>query len=70
MQFESDVVFFGRFQREEEVGRRLDHPNIIKVLTPQKKSRMYIAMEYVEGLSLRAMMRDKQPIRGRARRST
>ncbi|HEX4210753.1 MAG TPA: serine/threonine-protein kinase [Candidatus Binataceae bacterium] len=61
MQFESDVVFFGRFQREEEVGRRLDHPNIIKVLTPQKKSRMYIAMEYVEGLSLRAMMRDKQP---------
>ena len=62
MQFESDVVFFGRFQREEEVGRRLDHPNIIKVLTPRKKSRMYIAMEYVEGLSLRAMMRDKQPI--------
>lgn len=61
MQFESDVVFFGRFQREEEVGRRLDHPNIIKVLTPRKKSRMYIAMEYVEGLSLRAMMRDKQP---------
>jgi len=61
MQFESDVVFFGRFQREEEVGRRLDHPSIIKVLTPRKKSRMYIAMEYVEGLSLRAMMRDKQP---------
>ncbi|HTT76105.1 MAG TPA: serine/threonine-protein kinase [Candidatus Binataceae bacterium] len=61
MQFESDVVFFGRFQREEEVGRRLDHPNIIKVLTPRKKSRMYIAMEYVEGLSLRAMMREKQP---------
>src|SRR5208283_3221454 len=61
MQFESDVVFYGRFQREEEVGRRLDHPNIVKVLTPRKKSRMYIAMEYVEGLSLRAMMRDKQP---------
>jgi eukaryotic-like serine/threonine-protein kinase len=61
MQFESDVVFFGRFQREEQVGRRLDHPNIIKVLTPKKKSRMYIAMEYVEGLSLRAMMREKQP---------
>src|SRR5260370_7528848 len=58
MQFESDVVFYGRFQREEEVGRRLDHPNIIKVLTPRRKSRMYIAMEYVEGPSLRAMMRD------------
>ena len=24
MQFESDVVFYGRFQREEEVGRRLN----------------------------------------------
>src|SRR5215472_7440092 len=58
MQFESDVVFYGRFQREEEVGRRLNHPGIIKVLTPQKKSRMYIAMEFVEGTSLRAIMRE------------
>jgi serine/threonine-protein kinase len=58
MQFESDVVFYDRFQREEEVGKRLDHPAIVKVLTPQHKSRMYIAMEYVEGVSLRALMRD------------
>jgi serine/threonine protein kinase len=58
VQFESDVVFYGRFQREEEVGRRLDHSGIIKVLVPERKSRIYIAMEYVEGLSLRAMMRD------------
>jgi eukaryotic-like serine/threonine-protein kinase len=61
-QFESDVVFYSRFEREEQVGRRLDHPNIIKVLTPARKSRMYIAMEYVEGVSLRALMRDKQPL--------
>jgi eukaryotic-like serine/threonine-protein kinase len=63
MQFESDVVFYGRFKREEEVGRRLDHPNIIKVLTPRHKSRMYIAMEYVDGTSLRAIMRDERPLR-------
>jgi serine/threonine-protein kinase len=58
MQFESDVVFYNRFEREENVGKRLDHPSIIKVLTPKRKSRMYIAMEYVEGVSLRAIMRD------------
>ncbi len=60
MQFESDVVFYGRFQREEEVGRRLEHPYIIKVLSPRHKSRMYIAMDFVEGTSLRAMIRDGQ----------
>jgi eukaryotic-like serine/threonine-protein kinase len=63
LQFESDVVFYERFRREEDVGRRLDHPNIIKVLTPRHKSRMYIAMEYVDGISLRAIMRDERPMR-------
>src|SRR3984957_9326818 len=62
VQFESDVVFYSRFQREEEVGRRLDNPHIIKVLTPEKKSRMYIAMEFVDGTSLRAIMRDLRPM--------
>jgi eukaryotic-like serine/threonine-protein kinase len=58
MQFESDVVFYGRFQREEEIGRRLNHPGVVKVLTPKKKSRMYIVMEYIEGAALRAIMRE------------
>ncbi len=62
VQFESDVVFYSRFQREEEVGRRLNNPHIVKVLTPEKKSRMYIAMEYVDGISLRAIMRDFRPM--------
>jgi serine/threonine-protein kinase len=61
MQFESDVVFYERFRREEAIGQRLNHPNIIKVLKPRKKSRMYIAMEYIEGTSLRALLRDRKP---------
>jgi serine/threonine-protein kinase len=62
VQFESDVVFSERFRREEEVGQRLDHPNVVKILRPAEKSRMYMAMEYVDGKSLRAIMRSKEPL--------
>ena len=62
LQYESDVVFYERFQREEEIGRRLDHPGIVRVLAPCEKSRMYLAMEYVEGQSLRALLRAKGPL--------
>jgi serine/threonine protein kinase len=55
-QYESDVVFFERFRREEEIGQRVDHPAIVRVLKPREKTRMYMAMEYVEGRSLRAIM--------------
>jgi serine/threonine protein kinase len=62
MQFESDVVFHERFRREEELGQRLDHPSIIKFLRPREKSRMYIAMELVEGTSLRALLEPRRAI--------
>jgi serine/threonine protein kinase len=66
IQYESDVVFSERFRREQEVGQRLSHPNLIKVLTPREKSRMYMSMEYVEGTSLRALMSDKPLSREKA----
>src|SRR5665213_1120854 len=62
MQFESDVIFYARFQREEAIGQRLDHPNIVKVLTPVSKSRMYLVMEYVEGTSLRDIITNNAPV--------
>ena len=55
-QYESDIVFSERFRREEEVGQKLDHPNVVRILRPREKSRSYLAMEYIEGRSLRAMM--------------
>ena len=61
-QLESDVVFFERFKREEEMGQRLDHPNVVKVLKPREKSRMYIAMEYVDGRSLRSIIQSDAPL--------
>src|SRR5512135_1583955 len=56
LQFESDIVFHERFLREEKIGQRLDHPAIIKVFPEPQKSRMYIAMEYVEGEQLSARL--------------
>jgi serine/threonine-protein kinase len=61
-QLESDVVFVERFKREEEMGQRLDHPHVVKVLTPRDKSRMYIAMEYVDGRSLRSIIQADAPL--------
>jgi len=61
IQYESDVVFSERFRREEEVGQRLVHPNVVRVLKPLEKSRMYMAMELVTGQSLRAMLHEKTP---------
>jgi eukaryotic-like serine/threonine-protein kinase len=62
VQYESDVVFFERFRREEAILQKLDHPNIVKALTTREKSRMYLAMEYVEGTSLRALLGEKHPL--------
>lgn len=55
MQYESDVAFYQRFEREEGIGHKLDHPNIIRVLSPESKSRLYMVMEFSEGRSLRAL---------------
>ena len=57
VQLEADVVFAQRFEREEQIGQKLDHPHIVRILKPREKSRMYMAMEFIEGTSLRAIMR-------------
>src|SRR2546428_627434 len=57
MQYASDLVFHERFLREETIGQRLDHPAIIRVLRPREKSRLYLAMGYVDGELLRERLR-------------
>ncbi|MGD0675547.1 MAG: serine/threonine-protein kinase [Polyangiaceae bacterium] len=57
MQFESDVAFYERFRREELIGQKLEHPNIVRVLAPEQKSRLYLVMEFAEGRSLRAVIK-------------
>ncbi len=66
LQYESDIAFYQRFEREEKIGQKLDHPNIVRVLSPEKKSRMYLVMEFAEGRSLRAVQGDRPMEVGKA----
>jgi serine/threonine protein kinase len=59
LQYESDVAFYERFRREEQIGQKLDHPNIVRVLSPDEKTRIYMVMEFAEGRSLRAVIKDR-----------
>ncbi len=58
-EMESDPVLFDRFHREEEIGKTLDHPGVIKVLTDQDRSQVYMVMEWVEGRLLRQILNDQ-----------
>src|SRR5262245_2209917 len=53
LQYKSDIVFNERFHREEEIGVRLHHPAVIRVLKPKEQTRVYIPLEYVHGELLR-----------------
>ncbi len=55
-QMECDPVFFERFQREEEIGKKLDHPGVMKVIANEGRHDPYIVMEWVPGKLLRTIM--------------
>jgi eukaryotic-like serine/threonine-protein kinase len=57
-EMESDPVFFDRFRREEEIGKTLDHPGVMKVFADGDRSQIYMVMEWVEGRLLRQIMTD------------
>ncbi len=58
-EMESDPVFFERFHREAAIGRRLDHPGVMKILPEDQPSRIYLAMEWVEGRLLRQILNEE-----------
>ena len=55
-EMETDPVFFERFQREEEIGRSLDHPGIVRVFDDDQRSQTYIVTEWFEGVPLRQIL--------------
>ena len=55
-----DPAFFQRFKREVLTLQRLDHENIVKVLDRGVHQECpFYAMEYVEGVSLEAVLKEK-----------
>ena len=64
LKLESDPAFYSRFEREEEIGRALDHPGILKILPidPKERSRPYLVMEYLQGETLDEVMQRRKPM--------
>ncbi len=62
-EMEADPQLFDRFKREQEIGEKLDHPGVMRVFKDANRSRIYMAMEWVEGQLLRNLMsgRGKMP---------
>src|SRR5271170_2224210 len=61
-EMEADVLFFDRFKREEDIGQKLDHPGVMKVLKQlhgEERSQIYMVMEWVDGKLLRNILTEQ-----------
>lgn len=61
-QYEMDVLFYDRFQREADIGRKLDHPGVVKVLPAEDDGRVCMIMEWVEGRPLRNILDEEKKL--------
>lgn len=57
--FEDDPAYIDLFLHEEWVGKRINHPHVMKVYEHKKHRQfLYYAAEYIEGQTLRQWMND------------
>ena len=61
-ELECDALFFERFHREADIGRKLDHPGVVKVLPAEDDSRVCMVMEWVEGRPLRDVFDEQKKL--------
>ena len=61
-EMESDPILLERFRREEEIGHQLDHPGIVKTFDDEHRSRIYMAIEWVEGRLLRTILNEEKKL--------
>jgi serine/threonine protein kinase len=57
-EMEADPVLYDRFKREGEIGEKLNHPGVMKVLADGDRTQFYMVMEWVKGRLLRQVLRD------------
>jgi len=55
---EADPVLFERFQREASIGEKLNNPKVMRVFKDEKRSRVYMVMEWCNGRLLRQILDD------------
>jgi serine/threonine-protein kinase len=61
-EMEADPVLLERFKREEEIGRLLDHPGVVKTYDGEERSRVYMVLEWVEGRLLRSILNEEKKL--------
>lgn len=61
-EMEADPTFFERFRREEQIGKDMDHPAVMKVFTDDDRSQMYMVMEWVGGRLLRQVLVEQKKL--------
>lgn len=59
---EADPILFDRFQRESGIGEKLDHPKVMRVYGGEKRSRIYMVMEWCDGRLLRNILDEQGPL--------
>src|SRR5580658_1671299 len=61
-EIESDPALYDRFLREEEIGKRIDHPGVMKVLPNPDRSQVYMVMEWIDGRLLRQILNEEMKL--------
>lgn len=61
-EMETDPVLLERFRREEEIGQLLDHPGVVKTFDGERRSQLYMVLEWVDGRLLRTVLNEQRPL--------
>jgi len=61
-EMEGDPILYDRFQREQDIGTRMQHSGVMKVLPNPDRTQVYMVMEWLDGRLLRTIMNEEKPL--------